>query len=110
MDGPLDRPADPQPPVPPADARPSDTDTESIDDLPDAPEPADREPTERERELAALAAMQEALADVDRALERIDDGTYGACEACGQPIPDEVLEQAPAARLCAAHARPMSRP
>lgn len=93
MDGPLDRPADPRP----ADLRPVD------------PHPGDLQPTERERELAALAAVQAALADVDRALERIDDGSYGMCEACGQPIPDEVLDRAPVARLCEAHPQPDAR-
>lgn len=62
--------------------------------------------SERERELAALAAIQADLAGVDRALERIDDGSYGTCEACGQPIPDEVLDEAPVTRLCAGHAAP----
>lgn len=81
------------------------------DQQPDAavPErPGEGEPTERERELAALARIQGELADVDRALERLDDGTYGTCEICGQAIPDDVLEQAPATRLCGAHAPPVA--
>jgi DnaK suppressor protein len=62
------------------------------------------EPSERERELAVIGRLQGDLADVDRALERLDDGTYGTCEVCGEAIADDVLEGAPAARLCAAHA------
>jgi RNA polymerase-binding transcription factor DksA len=60
--------------------------------------------SERERELAVIAQAQADLADVDRALERLDDGTYGTCEVCGGSIADDVLERAPATRLCPAHA------
>jgi DnaK suppressor protein len=59
---------------------------------------------ERAEELAALRRLQGELADVDRALERLDDGTYGTCEACGAPLGDDVLAEAPAARTCAEHA------
>jgi RNA polymerase-binding transcription factor DksA len=62
-----------------------------------------REPSERERELAALASLQGDLADVDRALARLDEGTYGTCEVCGEAIPDDVLERVPVTRVCAAH-------
>jgi RNA polymerase-binding transcription factor DksA len=50
--------------------------------------------------------MQGDLADVDRALERLDEGTYGTCEACGVALPDEALAEAPALRTCAQHAVP----
>lgn len=40
------------------------------------------------------------LAEIDGALARIDDGTYGICIACGQPIPEERLEAVPYASLC----------
>ena len=63
----------------------------------------DHDVTERERELAVIARAQGDLADVDRALERLDDGTYGTCEVCAGPIADEVLERAPATRLCPSH-------
>ncbi len=56
-------------------------------------------------EAEALAAkLQEALAEVERALAKLDDGTYGICEACGQPIDEARLEAKPAARYCIAHA------
>ena len=35
-----------------------------------------------------------------RVLQRIDAGTYGRCEACGEPIPQERLEAVPTARFC----------
>jgi DnaK suppressor protein len=38
--------------------------------------------------------------EIDRALEKIEDGTYGLCERCGQPIPEERLDAVPYATLC----------
>ena len=58
---------------------------------------------ERAEEMAALRRAQDDLADVDRALARLDDGTYGTCEACGVAIADDVLAEAPATRTCPAH-------
>lgn len=40
------------------------------------------------------------LADVDRALAKLDDGTYGACDRCGSAIGEERLEAVPWAVLC----------
>ena len=59
---------------------------------------------ERAEELAALRRAQDDLADVDRALARLDEGTYGTCEVCGVAIADEVLAPAPATRTCPEHA------
>lgn len=62
----------------------------------------------RDREMARLAAdrARDAMADVEHALGRFDDGTYGTCEACGRPIPFERLEAIPQARHCVACPRP----
>ena len=52
-------------------------------------------------EVEALAGnLRESLIDVEAALAKLDNGTFGDCEACGQPIPPARLEAAPAARLC----------
>lgn len=40
--------------------------------------------------------------EVDAALARLDAGTYGVCEACGQPVADGRLEARPTARTCVA--------
>ena len=40
------------------------------------------------------------LADVERALEKLDDGTYGSCDVCGEPIPLERLDAMPWATRC----------
>lgn len=56
----------------------------------------------RERDLSILEQVEAELADVERALRRLDEGTYGTCEACGQAIGDERLEAMPATRFCLA--------
>ena len=50
-----------------------------------------------------VAAVEADLDDVARALDRLDDGSYGTCEVCGAALGDEVLTAAPAARFCAEH-------
>ena len=54
------------------------------------------------RRLAASLADQ--LADVERALRKFDDGTYGKCETCGEDIAEPRLEAMPATRYCINHA------
>ena len=54
----------------------------------------------RERDLSILENVEAELADVEHAIRRLDDGTYGTCEACGKPIDDARLEAMPAARFC----------
>jgi DnaK suppressor protein len=44
-------------------------------------------------------SMRDRLAVIDRALGRLDDGTYGRSVRSGEPIPDERLEADPAAEL-----------
>lgn len=55
---------------------------------------------DREKDLTILDSIEGELADVEHALRRLDAGTYGSCEACGRPIPDERLEALPATRFC----------
>jgi RNA polymerase-binding transcription factor DksA len=50
---------------------------------------------ERDRDLALSAQALAAIDEIDAALARIDDGTYGICLASGQPIPKERLEAIP---------------
>ena len=53
---------------------------------------------------ALAAQLRQELAEVDRALTKLDDGTYGRCETCGEPISPARLEAMPAARFCINHA------
>ena len=58
---------------------------------------------EREKDLSILEQVEAELADVEHALRRLDEGSYGTCEIDGKPIPEDRLEAMPAARLCLAH-------
>jgi DnaK suppressor protein len=49
---------------------------------------------------AVLDNERALLVEVQQALARIDNGTYGICTNCGQPIPEERLEAIPWASLC----------
>jgi DnaK suppressor protein len=47
------------------------------------------------------------LEEIERALDRIDEGTYGTCGVCGLPIPEERLAAVPWATLCIEDKRAM---
>ncbi len=53
---------------------------------------------------ALAGQLRNELAEVERALQKLDDGTYGRCETCGEPIAPARLEAMPAARFCIEHA------
>ncbi|HEX2361235.1 MAG TPA: TraR/DksA family transcriptional regulator [Jiangellaceae bacterium] len=55
---------------------------------------------EREHEMSLAASHREILGQTERALSRIDDGTYGVCESCGNPIGKARLQAFPRATLC----------
>lgn len=67
--------------------------------------PADvgSETFERTKDLSVQEEIDGRLDDLARALEKLDSGTYGTCEVCGKPIPDERLEALPGARYCVEH-------
>ena len=56
-----------------------------------------------ERYEAELTRSAAVLDGVDRALERLSDGSYGSCEACGDPITGADLEADPTLRMCEQH-------
>jgi RNA polymerase-binding transcription factor DksA len=55
-----------------------------------------------EREIAEASAnhAEDAITDIEDAIEKIDNGTYGTCEHCGAAIPVGRLEAIPHARRC----------
>jgi DnaK suppressor protein len=55
---------------------------------------------ERERDLALSAQARAAIEEIDAAIARIHDGTYGTCQNCGAAIPKERLKALPQAALC----------
>lgn len=54
----------------------------------------------REQRAATLAQAQQQLAQIEVALQRLDDGTYGQCAQCGDPIEPGRLSVLPYAALC----------
>lgn len=69
-----------------------------------ATETLEREQDDSLREHAAAELEQ-----VEAAFARLDDGTYGACETCGEEIPDARLEARPHTRFCVEHQRDRER-
>lgn len=57
---------------------------------------------DRERDLALSAQARLAVDEIDHAMAKIANGTYGRCESCGQPILRARLKALPQARLCVA--------
>ena len=55
---------------------------------------------ERSQVGALVRQAREHLVEVEAALSRLDDGSYGTCERCGRPIGEGRLEARPAARVC----------
>jgi RNA polymerase-binding transcription factor DksA len=63
----------------------------------------------RSRDIGLLEQVETELADISDALRRLEEGTYGRCEACGRPIPDERLEANPTARFDVEHEQAAER-
>ncbi|HEU4356551.1 MAG TPA: TraR/DksA family transcriptional regulator [Actinomycetota bacterium] len=55
---------------------------------------------ERITQVDAAKKLDAKLRDVERALAKLDEGTYGVCDSCGEPIGTERLEAIPWATLC----------
>jgi RNA polymerase-binding protein DksA len=55
---------------------------------------------DRELDEGLEESARDTLAEIDAALQRIEDGTYGICENCGKPIAPERLMAIPWTRLC----------
>jgi RNA polymerase-binding protein DksA len=55
---------------------------------------------ERDHELTVLARERETLAQIERALAHIEDGSYGVCDSCGNPVGKNRLMAVPHATLC----------
>jgi RNA polymerase-binding transcription factor DksA len=57
---------------------------------------------DRDLTLSLVSFEQEKLYEIEAALKRIDDGSYGTCELTGQPIPQRRLKAVPWTRFCEA--------
>jgi len=61
---------------------------------------------ERAQLSALIQGAQERLASIEAATIRLQQGTYGICEVCHQPIPAARLDARPTARTCVRHVAP----
>jgi RNA polymerase-binding transcription factor len=75
-------------------------DTIQVSDGVEEPEEESVDLQETDMEQAILDNERTLLAEVQQALARIENGTYGICSNCGQPIPEKRLEAIPWATLC----------
>lgn len=64
---------------------------------------------ERERDLSIENNVRDLLGKIDRALTRMDEGTYGICSRCGKPIEKARLRALPYVDLCLKDAQAQSR-
>jgi len=66
------------------------------------PDPTDRATAESDRsfELRIRDRERKLLAKIEAAIERIDEGTYGICDECGDDISEKRLEARPVTTLC----------
>jgi DnaK suppressor protein len=60
---------------------------------------------ETEYTLELVGSERKLMQEIDEALDRIENGTYGICEGSGKPIPKARLEAIPWARYCVEYAR-----
>ena len=58
------------------------------------------ESSELEKRLAMEKRIGGAMAEIEHALRKLDEGTYGLCDSCGKPISPDRLEALPQASLC----------
>ncbi len=64
---------------------------------------------ERERDLSIENNVRDLMGKIDRALAKMDDGTYGLCARCGKPIERARLKALPYVDLCLKDAQAQSR-
>ena len=62
---------------------------------------------ERSQLSALIQGAREHLADIEAAAIRLQQGSYGVCEVCQQPIPAARLDARPTARTCVRHVAPV---
>jgi len=63
-------------------------------------EEAATESLELEKRLALEKSLRNQLSEVEHTLHKFEEGTYGLCDSCGQPISPDRLEALPRANLC----------
>ena len=83
---------------------------DAVIELQDVHERADADLSLVDGDGAILEHVDARLADVDRAIERLERGEFGTCETCGRAIDADRLRARPAARFCVEHAHAAETP
>ena len=83
------------------DHEPDDT-SAKFPDYGDKPDENAQEISDYTTNIATEAVLEKTLADINNALERIENGTYGICKYCGRPIDAKRLIARPVASSCVA--------
>ncbi len=68
------------------------------------------EAVERISTTATARSISRSISDIDRALSKLEQGTYGICDGCGQRIPLERLEAIPSTARCVVCSAGAARP
>src|SRR5688572_11396760 len=76
--------------------------TEASGDISENPAEQATDNSEQEVSLGRMASQTREIREIDEALERVKDGTFGVCEECDKAVPVARLEAIPYARRCAA--------
>ena len=76
--------------------------TEATGDISENPAEQATDNSEQEVSLGRMASQTREIHEIDEALERIRDGSFGVCEECEKAVPAARLEAIPYARRCAA--------
>ena len=83
------------------DHEPDDT-SAKFPDYGDKPDENAQEISDYTTNIATEAVLEKTLEDIDKALDRINKGTYGVCKYCGRPIDEKRLIARPVASSCVA--------
>ena len=75
--------------------------TDASGDSSESPAEQATDNSDQELSLGRLESRTRELREIDDALERIRDKSFGICEECAKPVPEARLEAIPYARLCA---------
>ncbi len=73
---------------------------ESFSDSDDVPADIAAQASEREKDQIMGQSVHQTLNQIEMALERVEDGTFGVCEMCGTDIPEQRLERIPWVATC----------
>jgi DnaK suppressor protein len=76
------------------------SDTGELSGVDQHPGDSGTETFEMEKNVSLHEQMEDELAEIDAAFQRLDRGEYGRCQTCGRPVGDARLEAMPATRFC----------